>query len=160
MKQIIIVLAALFFSGCTIQMKQPVELERDTLSTTINQGIIKRGTNKVPLDVYLTSQEWRASLSIDKGRYYIPNNKMVKTFYYAHHAYRIKITGDSNLIRKYKNYFQRNAVTAKICLEPIHRRNKYRVDMIFSHLYSDTELDCEASTNKDVEMATSPVIKI
>jgi len=148
----------LILNGCSSRITPPVQLE-DTQAITINQGIIQNHKTNVPLDIYLTTQEWRASLSVHKGRYYLPNNKMIKTFYYAQHAYKIKLTGERNLINRYKRYFKRNGVTALFCLNPVQRKDRYRVDMMFSHLKDDlTHTGCSAG--KNIKQAISKVIEI
>jgi len=156
----LITIALLALSGCSSRITPPVQLE-DNPQTTINQGIIKQYHASVPQDDFLKNQDWRASLSVHKGRYYLPNEKVIKTFYYAHHAYKIRLTGDSRLIHRYKRYFQRNGVAATFCLYPVHRKDKYRVDMIFSHLKEDLEIPgCNTSGSKNMNKATSPVIQI
>ena len=157
---IVITIVLLALSGCSSQITPPVQLE-DNPQTTINQGIIKKYHVCVPQDEFLKSQDWRASLSVHKGRYYLPNEKVIKTFYYAHHAYKIRLTGDSQLIHRYKRYFQRNGVTAIFCLNPVHWKDKYHVDMIFSHLKEDLEIPrCNTFKSKNMNKATSPVIQI
>ena len=148
----------LALNGCGFSPTPPVQLD-DSKATTINQGLLKRDSNNVPLDIYLTSQDWRATLSVHRGRYYLPNNKVIKTFYYAHHAYRIRITGDKRIIRSYKNYFQNNGVRSAICLNPIKRKDRYRVDMVFSHLSTDLNIT-GCPTGKEMKPATSRVIEI
>jgi len=147
----------LLLNGCG-SLTPPVQLE-NTRATTINQGLLKQDKNNVPLDIYLTKQNWRATLTVHRGRYFLPNNKLVKTFYYAHHAYKIKLTGDKKIIQSYKNYFRQNGVRGAICLNPVIRNDKYRVDMTFSHLNSDfSEIGCH--NGKDTQRATSRVIEI
>jgi len=161
MKKITLLAAALLLmNGCSSKLTAPVQLE-DNPSTTINQGIIAKHHSSVPQDIYLTSQDWRARLTVHKGRYYLPNKKVIKTFYYAHHAHKILITGEHSTIKRYKDYFMRNGVTAQICLNPVHRKDARRVDMTFSHLKEDlTTVGCPCVGVKNIERATTPVIEI
>jgi len=163
MKQITLLAAALLFmNGCSSKLPEPVQLE-DNQGTTINQGIITNHYSGVPQDVYLKNQDWRATLSVNKGRYYLPNEKIIKTFYYAHHAHKITLTGNSSLIRKYQSYFQRNGVTARFCLKSINRKNRRHVNMMFSHLKDDLKnVGCSsnANKNKNISKALTPVIEI
>lgn len=157
-KILVLSMATVVFNGCTSHLTPPVQLDNSP-AMTINQGLLKVDRNNVPQDIYLSSHEWRARLTVHRGRYFLPNNKLVKTFYYAHHAYRIKLTGDRKIIKSYKYYFQRNGVKATICLNSIKRRDKYRVDMSFSHLNSDLEMQ-GCGNGKDIVPATSKVIDI
>jgi len=161
MKTLTLLLTILFImSGCSSRITPPTQLENSP-QITINQGIIKNHHTSVPQDLYLKSQDWRASLSVTKGRYYLPNNKIIKTFYYAHHAYKIKLSGNAKIINKYKRYFQKNGVNATFCLHRVHQKNRYRVDMMFSHLKDDLEnLGCGISSSKNIKKAKSPVIQI
>jgi hypothetical protein len=130
-KYLLFAIAALITTGCGMKPTPPVQLEKND-SENINFELLKHlnETNTVPKDTYLSSREWIYRQYVTPSRYYFPNERMIETFYLAHHANVIYIYGRSSTIKRYKKYFQNNQVTARIILRSEKRKN---VRIIYNH---------------------------
>ena len=159
-KYLLIAITAFITTGCGMKMTPPVQLEKND-EKNINLELLKHldETNTVPKDVYLSSKEWIYRQYVTPSRYYFPNERMIETFYLAHHANVIYIYGKRNTIKRYKKYFQNNQVTAHIIL---HSEKRNNVRIIYNHkmnVYESTTC-CEYHGKETGKKPRSSVTKI
>ena len=130
-KYLFFAIAALITTGCGMKPTPPVQLENND-PKNISFELLKHldEKNTVPLDAYLESREWVYRQYVTPSRYYFPNERMIETFYLAHHANVIYIYGKAGTTKRYKKYFQNNQVAARIILRSEKRNN---VRIIYSH---------------------------
>lgn len=117
------------FTGCS-RPPEPITLD-STISLSINQSLITKKLQEVPKDPFLMNNNWSYNLylsPIDKDTL-IQNNLVVKTFFLAHNADKIIITGFEPTAQKYRDYFVKNDVEAKIEIWPLDFID-YRKDLV------------------------------
>lgn len=118
--------------GCSKPPK-PIELDGDS-AITINQELIRMKYREVPLDRFLSNNNWTYNLEFTKKEdVFIPNDMIVKAFYVAHNADKIIIVGHNNIANAYKNYFIENQVKADISIHHVDsiENSKNRVNVLF-----------------------------
>ena len=129
-------LMALIFTmvGCSTAPK-PKELD-DNSALSINNSILEKKYSFVPKDPYLSGFNWTYHIVVEKKTInddFIKNDLVTKTFLLAHNASRIILVGRENLIEQYKQYFEKNQVSAPIELQPIQpiERDYNKVNILF-----------------------------
>lgn len=125
------VILALALVGCT-SVPKPIELDSSS-QITINQALIKKEKNNIPLDPFLKQNNWTYNLMFEKnGNEYIANDMLIKTFYVAHNADKIIIVGNKDIAQDYKNYLISNGCK-NIAIHPVDSigLSKKRVNILF-----------------------------
>lgn len=121
-------------TGCSVAPKVK-ELD-DGSALAVNNSILEQKYSFVPKDTYLSSFNWTYNIVVEKKSInddFIKNDLITKTFLLAHNASRIILVGRADLIKDYKEYFEKNQVTAPIELQPIDpiERDFNKVNILF-----------------------------
>ena len=130
MKVLLTTISTLLLMGCSQHAKHPVQLENNP-KQNISINILSQNKTRVPKDQFFSNKNWHYKQTKTHGYgYFFDNDEIVATFYLAHHATHIYIRGNPYTIKKYKGYFLKNQVTAKITLIPLRvkRRGKVIID--------------------------------
>ena len=165
MKTLLATLSILLFAGCTQQVRHPIQLENNPREN-ISINILSQNKTNVPKDQFFTNKNWHYKQTKRHGYgYFFDNDEIVATFYLAHHATHIYIRGNAHTVRKYKNYFLKNQVTAKIILIPLQtkRRGKVIIDYFQITPLIANKIDIssnEAKSGKNLLRASSEVVEI
>jgi hypothetical protein len=165
MKVLLTVLSTLLFIGCTQHAEHPIQL-KDNLNQNISINILSQNKTHVPKDQFFSNKNWHYKQTKKHGYgYFFDNEEITATFYLAHHATHIYIRGNAHTIKKYKRYFLKNQVTAKIILIPmrVKRRGKIIIDyyQITSSIANTIDVSSkDAKSGKNLLPALSDVVEI
>ncbi len=165
MKLLLVALSTLLFVGCGQKYNHPIQLE-DNLKENICINILSQNKTNVPKDQFFINKNWHYKQTKRHGYgYFFDNDEIVASFYLAHHATHIYIRGNARTIKKYKNYFLKNQVTAKIILMPLSfkRRGKVIIDYFQMTPLIANKIDIssnEAKSGKNLLRASSEVVEI
>ena len=164
--KILLTISALLLIGCTQHVEHPIQLEEDNPRENISINILSQNKTNVPKDQFFTNKNWHYKQTKKHGYgYFFDNDEIVATFYLAHHATHIYIRGNAHTIKKYKNYFLKKQVTAKIILIPLRfkRRGKIIIDyyQITPFIANTINVSInEVKSGKDLLPASSEVVEI
>ena len=165
MKMLLIALNILFLVGCTQQVKHPIQLENNPREN-ISINMLSKNKTNVPKDQFFINKNWHYKQTKRDGYgYFFDNDEIVATFYLAHHATHIYIRGNTHIIKKYKNYFLKNQVMAKIILIPLSTKRKSKVIIDYfqiTPLIAD-KIDIssnKAKSGKNLLRASNKVVEI
>jgi len=147
--------------GCSSKFNHPIQLKHNLVGENISINILSEKKRYVPKDKTIKDKNWHyKQINNNKHGYFFDNEKLIETFYLAHHATHIYIRGNQKRIMQFKKYFINNQVTANIELIPLHGKNQITIDYFHITPSLNKELNQNAKNNKELLRAASQAIEI